>query len=392
MKFVVYLLTLVFSFCTFAVSKLSAKDIPSNSRHGLECSIVRKAWYGCTQPGQHSRPCLFQGGMTMETALRITHSLDPTGKKKDYISNYNASEPKYGVLFTDFIRKTVTQKQRRMSNSYTETYQSLISLLNKFTHDNDVTLYTNSINEEFLDDFIIYMQDSRYAQNYVAHNINLCKSMVKKAGLNNYAIDPSYMNVTIDSEDTFAVYLSTIEISRIYYTDRLTRIQQRNKDLFVVGCLTALRYSDYSTLNKENIQDDIIVKVTKKTGAKVHIPMHDIVKDIVKKYDGFPKGTSIQNFNREIRNICKVIGLDDPVTYTYTQGTELKTITVPKYELISSHTARRSGATNMLIAGMQPYQIMAITGHTTEKSFFRYIRVTREDMARQIAGNSYWRI
>lgn len=380
----------VLMICTFTGFKLSiASIIPSNIGHGPECPVTREGQAALDKLEQHSGPCLFQGGI-METALRINRNLD-TDHKKDYVSNYNASEPKYGVLFTDYIQKTVAHKQRRMSESYKDTYQSLIILLNKFITDNDVVLYTNSITEEFLDDFIIYMEDQGYKHNYIKHNITLCKSMVRKAGLNNYAIDPSYMNVDLDNEDTFAVFLSTMEISWIYHTDRLTRIQERNKDLFVVGCLTALRYSDYSTLTLDNIQDDFIVKVTKKTGVKVHIPMHDIVKEIVKKYNGFPRGTTIQNFNREIRKIMKIIGINELVTYTYTKGNEVITVTKPKYELISSHTARRSAATNMILSGVQPFQAMAITGHTTEKCFLGYIQLTREQIARQIAGNNHWR-
>jgi hypothetical protein len=59
---------------------------------------------------------------------------------------------------------------------------------------------------------------------------------------------------------------------------------------------------------------------------------------------------------------------------TNTKGHD--TDTKPKYEFISSHTARRSAATNMYLTGrMKTYEIMSLTGHTTEKSFFRYIRV-----------------
>lgn len=376
---------------TFIGFKLSnANIIPSNIGHGPECSGIREGRTVLDKLEQHSGPCLFQGGI-METALRINQTGLETGKKKDYVSSYSASEPKYGVLFTDFIYKMVAQKQRRMSGSYKENYQTLLFQLNNFIKDNDVILYTNSITEEFLDDFIMYLEDKGYKHNYVDHILTMCKAMVKKAGLNNYAIDPSYMNVELDKEDTFSIYLSTIDISRIYYFDKLTRIETKTKDLFVVGCLTALRYSDYSTLTKSNIDGETIVKVTKKTGVKVHIPMHDILKEIITKYDGFPAGTTTQNFNREIRKICKKIGFTDPVTYTCTKGGQLISITKPKYELIRSHTARRSAATNMILAGMQPFQVMAITGHKSEKCFFKYVKLTREQIARQISGNNYFR-
>jgi integrase len=60
--------------------------------------------------------------------------------------------------------------------------------------------------------------------------------------------------------------------------------------------------------------------------------------------------------------------------------------------MISSHTARRSAATNMYLTGRwKTFQIMAITGHTTEESFFRYIKVSKTDVAKQMAGDSYFK-
>ena len=59
------------------------------------------------------------------------------------------------------------------------------------------------------------------------------------------------------------------------------------------------------------------------------------------------------------------------------------------HELI--HTARRSAATNMYLTGrMKTYEIMQLTGHTSEKNFFRYIKVTSEQSAKHIAGDSFF--
>ena len=60
--------------------------------------------------------------------------------------------------------------------------------------------------------------------------------------------------------------------------------------------------------------------------------------------------------------------------------------------MVSSHTARRSAATNMYQTGrMKTYEIMALTGHSTEKSFFRYIRTSEDDRVKQIAGDNYFK-
>lgn len=45
-----------------------------------------------------------------------------------------------------------------------------------------------------------------------------------------------------------------------------------------------------------------------------------------------------------------------------------------KYELIHSHTARRTGATLMCLSGMDIYDIMKITGHTSPTMLKKYIK------------------
>lgn len=221
--------------------------------------------------------------------------------------------------------------------------------------------------------------------------------MVRKASQFNYAVDPSYEEVDIWLEETSAVFLSMNEITRIYYykfeNQDKRRAKERIRDLFVVGCLTALRYSDYSTLTEDNLQGNYIVKRTKKTNVDVKVPAHDYVLEIFAKYNGhIPSGLCIQYFNKYLKVIMREIGLNDKITYSFTKGGKLQTVTREKWELVSSHTARRSAATNMYLTGrMKTLEIMKLTGHRTEQNFFRYIRLTGDDMARAISGDMYFR-
>jgi integrase len=329
----------------------------------------------------------------MNTALKVTQRED-VNVKKDYINKYIQNEPKYGVLFTDFVYLTASKKAKRIGAGYINGYNTLIYNINAFSLANNASIYTNSVNESFLDDFIIFLMERDLKQNYIRTLVDMVKSMAKRASLGGYAIDTSYENSEVELEDIFSVYLSMNEITRIYYYKGLTKKQERIKDLFVVGCLTALRYSDYSTLTKANFQNGRIVKVTKKTNTRVVIPLHDYVKEIYAKYDGdIASALSTQHFNRYIKKICKTIGFNKEVTFNYTRGGKLLTETKEKWEMISSHTARRSAATNMYLSGhFKIYEIMQITGHTTEKSFMRYIKITQEDSVNQISGDSFFKL
>lgn len=302
-----------------------------------------------------------------------------------------------GIYFTDFIREVLEKRSRRKSEGYAAVYDTIIKHIDNFSSMYDCDIYTNSVTEEFLDDFIIYLEDQGLRHNTIVGYIQKIQSLVRRASGYNYAVDTTYDEIDLREEPTNAVFLSMNEITRIYYykfeKQDKRKAKERIRDLFVIGCLTALRYSDYSTLTANNLQDGYIVKRTKKTNVDVKVPAHDYVKEIFEKYHGnLPAGLCIQYFNKYLKVIMREIGFNDKITFSYTQAGTLKTVTREKWELISSHTARRSAATNMYLTGrMKTFEIMKLTGHRSEQNFFRYIRLTSEDTARSISGNLFFR-
>lgn len=327
----------------------------------------------------------------MRPTLQVLHNESHT-PFKDYINPDNSKEPKSGVLFKDFASKVLITKSKRYSKSHKKRYGTLFYHLDRFCDKHSVTLYTNSITEEFLNDFMEYLEGEDLKKSYLKATIDFIKGLTRLAGTYGYLVDKSYDLVKVEDEQTPAVYLSPGEIARIYYFKGLSKKQERIRDLFIVGCLTGLRYSDYSTLTPLNFDGDFIRKLTKKTKVPVIIPLHDYIKEIYIKYDGVVSSNlSNQHFNRYLKRIMYKIGMDDIIIRTYTKGGRQITDKKYKWQLISSHTARRSAATNMYLTGrFRLYQIMAITGHTTEKSFFRYICITQENISKQIAGDEYF--
>lgn len=310
---------------------------------------------------------------------------------KNYINDNHIDSPIRDKLLVDFIMEMVNKKNK--SISYKSQYKVLMKHVNDFSDKYDCTIYTNSVTEDFIEDFIGYLRDKNMRNNTVKGLIEKIKAMTKKAGNYGYAVNRTFDEISVPEEDTCSIALSMNEITRIYYYTGLTKKQEKIRDLFIVGCLTGMRYSDYSTLTSDNIQKDIIIKKTKKTGVTVHVPMHSYIKELLEKYNGeLPKDISIQHFNRSIKTICKKIGLTDKVVFTRTVGHNVVTDTYEMWQVISSHTARRSAATNMYNSGrMKTLQIMLITGHTTEKNFFRYIKIGREENAKNISTDLFFR-
>lgn len=288
------------------------------------------------------------------------------------------------------------KRSRRKSENYAAVYDAIIKHIDNFSLEYDCDIFTNSVTAEFLDDFIIYLEDQGLRHNTIVGYIQKIQTLVRRAATYNYAVDNTYDEIDLKEEPTNAVFLSMNDITRIYYYKFIKqdkrKAKERIRDLFVIGCLTALRYSDYSTLTKDNLQNGYMVKRTKKTNIDVKVPAHDYVKEIFTKYNGLiPCKLCIQYFNKYLKVIMKEIGLNDLVTYSFTKGGKLTTVTKEKWELISSHTARRSAATNMYLTGrMKTLEIMRLTGHKTEQNFFRYIRLTNDDTARSISGDIFW--
>ena len=110
------------------------------------------------------------------------------------------------------------------------------------------------------------------------------------------------------------------------------------------------------------------------------------VERLLSKYNNSLYKISNQKFNDYLYDVvAKCEGLEIEVTKKTIQGKQEIIIKKPKYEFISSHTARRSFATNeYMLRELSIQQIMSITGHKTERSFYKYIRQTPKENAERI--------
>jgi len=167
----------------------------------------------------------------------------------------------------------------------------------------------------------------------------------------------------------------------------------KTRNLFLIGCYTALRISDFSRLERYNIGDKYI-RIKPRKGVKknddVVIPIHPVIHEILAAGFDLSQKMSDQRFNQHLKELAQLAGITKPVTVVRTEGGKQISRTLEKWQLVSSHTARRSGATNMYLAGIPTISIMKITGHKTERSFMRYIRISQEENARLIATHPYF--
>lgn len=217
-----------------------------------------------------------------------------------------------------------------------------------------------------------------------------------------------------EQEDADTIYLSDEELIRIYeieLTEDVIKVfypeinpqnlkrkidaLNQSRYRFLIGAYTLLRVSDFKRLTEINIKDGFI-KIKPKKRAKgrknrdLVIPMHRIVKEILNKGIDLEVSISEQKINKHIKEVCQIAGIDNLELIIRTEkGIEVEK-EFKKYELVTTHTARRSAATNMLIAGMEASDIMLLGGWSSEKAFWKYIRMEPELNAKRLSGHQYF--
>lgn len=298
------------------------------------------------------------------------------------------------ISLLDFMRDFISRSENRINEKTGEKinhrtiqkYKTLYKVLEDFKNRKNQSLDFNSINLDFYHDFLSYlMNELNFSTNTIGKYISTLKVFLNEAKEQGYDIKISKRFKAI-SEESENIYLNESELEKLYKYDfsnnnRLERI----RDLFIVGSSTGLRFSDFTAIKPENVKDDLIEIKQYKTKEKVVIPCHWMVDAILKKYSGnLPINISNQKFNDYIKEACKIAGIDEMVSKSITKGGVNRSKNYKKWELVSSHTARRSFATNLYKSGFPTISLMAITGHKTEKAFLTYIRVTPEEHAKKL--------
>src|SRR5690606_38314624 len=137
-----------------------------------------------------------------------------------------------------------------------------------------------------------------------------------------------------------------------------SELLEKARDLFLIGCSTGLRVSDYTRLNKNSLFTDgegraYFKLVTQKNRKPITIPVNSTAQSVLDRNNGNPpKRIPAQHINYCIKILGKLAGIEETTNKTITKGGKLRTLTVSKFNLITNHTARRSFCTNAYLSGM----------------------------------------
>lgn len=261
------------------------------------------------------------------------------------------------------------------------------------------TLYFDDINRQFYNDFVMFLNKKKYSKNYIGTIIQKIKTVM------GYAYEEG-MHTNLEYKKNYFAkmtevvnhpYLDLTELKQIEQLEIHQEEMSVSRDIFLIGCNTGLRIGDLLSFVKnpkliKNGERDFIEIKQSKTANPVVIPINSTIVKIMAKYnDGFPPYLHQNIINQNLKLICKRAKIDTPYEYSRTEGGISITHSNPKFKFISTHTARRSFCTNAYYSGMQVQDIMAISGHKTEKVFYNYIKVDVLDNASRIADNPFFK-
>ncbi len=323
------------------------------------------------------------------------------------VSSNNQGSNMVLMTFTKYIEsyisdcesgKRLTPKGTRYKGWTLKGYKTLLYHLDLYSKSRRKKIDFADITIDFYDDILQYFQDNDYAQNTIGKHLKNIKVLMAASfedGIHNNQ-EFKRKRFKVVSEESKNIYLTEEELDRMYNLDlsknpRLERV----RDLFIIASYTGLRFADLVALNETNFYIEggkyYIKTITQKTNIEVMVPLKKRAIEVFHKYDQtLPRSVANQNMNKYLKEIGQLAQINTKESKPITKGGRIQLKTYEKWMLITTHTARRSAATNMFLAGFRAQEIMKITGHKTEKSFMKYIKNSPEENAFKMAQNSYF--
>ncbi len=268
----------------------------------------------------------------------------------------------------------------------------------------------DEMKERYVERFSIFLS-KRYLKTTYGRMVSCLRTIMARAekdGLRTLTVPKSmFARPKVEESDKMAeIYLTRTELDALYELE-LDGISEKVRDLFLIGCYTGQRFSDYSSITADNVGttargNRVLRLVQKKTGNSVTLPITDErLISLLEKYDYNVPQLTNKVLNHHIKTICELLSKSVPsmgelvptilikpeqeleaagkATF---QRDSLGRVVKPKYQLVTTHTARRTCLTLMHLSGrFTVSQMMSISGHKTVEVFFEYLKQSADEQA-----------
>ena len=287
----------------------------------------------------------------------------------------------------------INRKGKRGHDSSTDTYLAALRRLEEYDRRRKVPICSfDDFDKRFFTDFTNFLysytygrggERKHYTQNTIVNTLKVVKNLLHRAYDNEVTANDYFMKVqtALPADISEPVYLEEKEIKRLAKVRTLTDTEREVRDAFVIACYTALRISDIRRLNEAVIHNGVITLYQTKTQERVEIPILKEIASLVEYYRsrGFPVINKV-TANRIIKTLAARCRIDTLVNYRECRGGVSTVRTVPKWSLVSFHTARRSCVTNLYKRGYPVNYVMTLSGHRSMQAFQRYMRASSKEV------------
>lgn len=336
-----------------------------------------------------------------------------------------SAKPTFPEFIDQYIHECETgERLKRKSTSKIKdgslkSYRGLLAQILAYQKKRHRVVDWDDVNFDFYNDYKRFLIEKNYAPNTIARHIKDMKTILYAAKDMHYTTRDDFMSSkwSADREDVDNVYLTSQRIKELAafdmsdYKTMKSRVElyakdeeekkslghalkrdiyrqklNEARDIFVMGCLTGQRVSDYKRI-KENMIETIIGEDKflhlrqEKTGKDVYVPYTDEMDAILKRYNGVLPKVFDQHLNERIKVIGLLMGWTEPAGLEEHRGLMKYTSQKRFCDAIKTHTARRSFATNAYKAGVPLSAIMAVTGHSSEEMLKKYLKLGSKERA-----------
>lgn len=282
----------------------------------------------------------------------------------------------------------LVKMKSKMSPNYEKSFSTLRLHIKEIERQFSCCLMPYQVTDIFWHNFIPYLIGKGLALSSIKKVCSQLRTALDWGARHHAKISPTFDIVKIPPYCRQQVALTQDEVSHIYHFDLSTvkrrpqhlRKLEHVKDMFVLSCNLGQRFSDMVRIDKSCFDRNIFTILQQKTGtyARVDIERMSIDRNttykILEKYDyKSPLTTDISCYNKYLKELLHHIGFNELVKQETKVNGHIDIKYVPKWQLVGSHTARRTFATNNILRGLKASEIRRATGHKSESSFEKYI-------------------
>jgi len=352
-----------------------------------EKQVIKK-----TNPHSKELNLLIQQIKSDYTTHSINANLQGNKLTKTYLnsnSKYSKQKGNTGTYF-DVWDTFVSSKKNLITEATVKRYNVVKNHLLEFEKCSNYKLAFNTVNLAFYQLFTDYLINVKGF-----HNQHLSRVLKFVKSFQNYTFENGFHN-NIDFKK-FKLFkdnadeIISLEIEEIKAIEELQNPNNyiiNARDLFLFLCYTGLRFSDLKQINGNKIKEGFISVLTQKTKQNVLIPVHPRLAALVKKYTvkDVIKLHLISNvkLNAYLKEIGQLIGLNVEIKKVRFTGTSKTEITKKKWELLTTHTGKRTFITIAILSGIPIEVIKKITGNKDDATFIKYQRFSNEQLKKEM--------